>query len=202
MLSLAVCAVVLACAAFALMTYKDRTHVSSPPHAPGPDVNREFAVVYYSRSGHSEAVAREVARKFHAPIARIDAEYPRSLTGQSKAAADARAAALPQLQVEPHDLAPAGCLYLVSPTWLFRPAPPLWAFVENVDIHDQRIVLVMTGNSRYEQDQLDAFAERIRAKGGQLVRHVFLRRGRFFWQMSREELLQQTREQVGPCPMD
>jgi hypothetical protein len=53
-----------------------------------------------------------------------------------------------------------------------------------------------TGNSRYEQE-IDAFAARVQARGGRLVRHVFLRRGRIFWQKSRETLLRQVREQLG-----
>ena len=81
--------------AFTVMAVKDQTYVPSAPYAPGGEPNREVAVVYYSRSGHSEAVAREIARTFNAPIARIDADYPRDFSGQRKAVSDARARALP-----------------------------------------------------------------------------------------------------------
>lgn len=107
MLAVALGAVVLALAAFALMVAKDRTYVPSAPYAPRGEPNREVAVVYYSRSGHSEAVAREIARTFNAPIARIDADYPRDFAGQSKAVADAQEQALPGIRVEPIDLVPA-----------------------------------------------------------------------------------------------
>ena len=50
----------LGIAAFALMAVKDRTYVASEAYAPVGEPNRAVAVVYYSRSGHSEAVAREV----------------------------------------------------------------------------------------------------------------------------------------------
>jgi hypothetical protein len=53
---------VLGLGVFMLMTVKDRTYVPSRTYAPVGEPNREVAVVYYSRSGHSEAVAREVAR--------------------------------------------------------------------------------------------------------------------------------------------
>ncbi|MFZ5438747.1 MAG: hypothetical protein ACOZQL_02000 [Myxococcota bacterium] len=45
--------------------------------------------------------------------------------------------------------------------------------------------LVMTGNSRFKQEQIDAFARRVEARGGRLTRHIFLRRGRIYWQLSR-----------------
>ena len=60
--------------ALTVMAVKDQTYIPSAPYEPQGVVNSEIAVVYYSRSGHSEAVAREVARKFNAPIARIDAD--------------------------------------------------------------------------------------------------------------------------------
>ncbi len=195
-LLVALAAAVLGIAAFALMAAKDRTYVPSAPYSPQGEPNRDVAVVYYSRSGHSEAVAREIARTFNAPIARIDADYPRDFSGQARAVSDARAQALPRIRVEPIDLAPARRVFLVSPTWMFRPATPLWAYVEQTDLTGKEVVLVTTGNSRFEQAETDAFAKRVEAHGGRLVRHVFLRRGRIFWQMSREQLRKAIRAEL------
>jgi len=189
-------AVVLGVAAFAVMAAKDQTYVPSAPFSPQGEPNREVAVVYYSRSGHSEAAAREIARTFNAPIARIDADYPRDFSGQGKALSDARAQAHPPIRVEPIELASARRVFLVSPIWLFRPATPLWAYVEQTNLNGKEVVLVTTGNSRFEQAEIDAFAKRVEARGGRLIRHVFLRRGRIFWQKSREELLQEVRAET------
>ena len=197
MLTVALGAVVLELAAFAVMAAKDRTYVPSAPYSPRGEPHREVAVVYYSRSGHTEAVAREIARTFNAPIARIDADYPRDFAGKAKAVADAKEQALPEIRVEPIDLVPARRVFLVSPTWMFRPATPLWAYVEQTDLTGKEVVLVMTGNSRFKQEGVDAFAERVQARGGRLTRHIFLRRGRIFWQKSREELLREVRAEIG-----
>lgn len=182
--------------AFALMAVKDRTYVGSEAYAPVGEPNRAVAVVYYSRSGHSEAVAREVARTFNAPIARISADYPLDFSGQGKAVSDATAGELPRIEVEPIDLDPVRRLFLVSPTWMFRPATPLWAYVEQTDLTGKEIALVMTGNSRFEQTEVDSFARRVEARGGRLIRHLFLRRGRIFWQKSREDLLAEARARI------
>ena len=146
------------------------------------------------RSRKTSAV--EVTQAYLARIARIDADYARDFEGQSKAVSDARSAAVPAITVEPIELATTKRLFLVSPTWLFRPAPPLWAFVDQTDLTGKQITLVMTGNSRFKQEEIDAFAKRLEARGGRLERHVFLRRGRIFWQWSREELLEATRAEV------
>ena len=196
MLTIALGMAILGGTALVVMVLKDRTYAPSAPYTPRDPPDRHIAVVCYSRSGHSEGVAREIARTFNAPIARIEADYPRNFVGQAKAIKDARAETLPAIHVESLDLAPARRIFMVSPTWMFRPATPLWAYVEQADLTRKDVVLVMTGNSRYEQIEIDAFAARVKARGGHLVRHVFLRRGRIFWQKSRETLLREVREQL------
>ncbi|MBB4596459.1 flavodoxin family protein [Xanthomonas arboricola] len=187
----------LGIAAFTLIVVKDRTYVASPAFTPTAETSHAVAVVYYSRSGHSEAVAREAARLFDAPIARIDADYPRDISGQRRAVSDAKEGKLPYITVEPLDLSTVRRLYLVSPTWMFRPATPLWAYVAQTDLTGKEVILVTTGNSRFEQSETDAFARAVEARGGRLVQHVFLRRGRIFWQKSREELLLEARARLG-----
>ena len=182
--------------ALTVMAVKDQTYIPSAPYEPQGVTNGEIAVVYYSRSGHSEAVAREVARQFNAPIAQIEADYPRNFSGQWKAGSDARARVLPQIRVEPMDLARARRVFLVSPTWMFRPATPLWAYVEQAALASKEVVLVTTGNSRFEPGEIHAFAKRVEARDGHLIGHVFLRRGRIYWQKSRDELLKETRAEM------
>ena len=183
-------------AAFALMAVKDQTYVASEAYAPVGEPNREVAVVYYSRSGHSEAVAREVARTFNAPIARISADYPLDFSGQGKAVSDANAGELPRIGVGPIELDPARRVFLVSPIWMFRPATPLWAYVEQAQLRGKEVMLVTTGNSRFEQPETDAFARRVEAQGGRLTQHLFLRRGRIYWHKSREDLLTEARARI------
>jgi hypothetical protein len=62
LLTVGLAAAVLGIAAFAVMAAKDQTYVPSDPYSPRGTANREFAVVYYSRSGHSEAAAREIVK--------------------------------------------------------------------------------------------------------------------------------------------
>ena len=38
---------------------------------------------------------------------------------------------------------------------------------------------------------IDPHSQHRDARGGHLMRHVFLRRGRIYWQMSREDLIRQ-----------
>ena len=68
---------VAAIASFVLVQVKDRTYFHSPPYTPKQNNASDVLVIYYSRSGNTEAMAREVARKFNADIVKIEAErYP------------------------------------------------------------------------------------------------------------------------------
>lgn len=181
---------------FALMAWKDQSYAGSEVYAPLGRPNPTISVVYYSRSGHTEAVARRIASELNAPIARIDADYPRSFAGQRKAVADAGEPINTAITVEPSEPSPAPRLVLVSPTWMFRPATPIWTYVEQTNLTGKQVVLVMTGNSRFEQSEIAAFATRVAARGGKLEHHIFLRRGRVFWQKSRDELLTEVHEHI------
>ncbi|WNZ80891.1 hypothetical protein [Pseudomonas sp. P105] len=189
MIALIAIAAVAGLSAFTAVGVKDQTYVASPEFSANAEASSENVVVYYSRSGHSEAVAREVAKRLKAPISRIDADYPLSFGGQTKAIADAEAKAFPLINVESLDLRPAKRVYLVSPTWMFRPAPPLWTFVRQSDLSGKDVVLIMTGNSRFKQEEIDKFSHLINSRGGHLIHQEFIRRGRVYWQMSRGELL-------------
>ena len=112
---------------------------------------------------------RRLRRAFNAPIARIDADYPRDFSGQGRAVSDARAQALSPIRVEPIDLAPGRRVFLVSPTCMLRPVTPLLAYLEQADLTGKAVALVTTGNSRFEQAATDAFANRVGAHGGRLA---------------------------------
>lgn len=172
--------------ALTVMVVKDRTYVPSAPYAPQREPNQEVAVVYYSRSGHSEAAAREIARiqcahrpdrcrlppRLFGPVEgrlRCEGARPSSDPGRAPRC-QCGAPLVPRvahLDVPPGDAA----LGLRRAGWPTA----------------KQVVLFTTGNSRFKQVEIDAFAQRVEAQGGRLIRYVFVRRGRIYWQKSREE---------------
>ena len=68
--------------------------------------------------------------------------------------------------------------------------------MEQALLEGKEVVLPTTGNSRFEQSETDAFARRVESRGGHLIHHVFLRRGRIFWQKSREEFLKEVQAEM------
>jgi len=194
---LAVCIVAVALiASFVLVQVKDRTYFHSPLYSPKQDRDSTVLVVYYSRSGNTEAMAREVARKFNAGIVKIEAErYPLDYQGWRNAANDADDK-ITMVQISPEivDMRKYRLVFIGSPIWWYRPAPPLWTFVEKNDFKEKNVILFNTFNSRFKSEEIEKFQGEIEKKGGRLIDHIFIRRGRVYYQKSGEQLIGESQE--------
>ncbi|MCP4581441.1 MAG: flavodoxin/nitric oxide synthase [candidate division Zixibacteria bacterium] len=183
-------AAVLSIAALALVIIKDRTYFHSPSYSPDKSIETDILVVYYSRSGNTEAMAREIARKMKADIIKIESEsYGLDFKGWFDAANDARRKNETEIIPEVVDLTPYRLIFLGSPVWLFRPAPPLWTFVDKNDFKNKNVILFNTFNSRFKDEEIEEFQKRVENKGGRFVDHVYIRRGRVYNQKSGMELI-------------
>ena len=185
-------AALLGLAAFVLVQIKDRTYFHSPPYSRDPQKQTGVLVVYYSRSGNTEALAREIARKLEADIIRIEsAAYTLDYKGWRRASKDASSEIPAEIEPEVVDMSQYRLVFLGSPIWWFRPAPPLWTFVEKNDFSGQNIILFNTFNSRFKPEKIQEFRLKLENKGGKLVDHIYIRRGRVYYQKSGQELIQE-----------
>jgi hypothetical protein len=57
----------------------------------------------------------------------------------------------------------------------------------------QAAVLFNTFNSRFKQEEFDKFRRLIETRGGKVIDHLYVRRGRVLFQKSRAELLEEVR---------
>ena len=188
--------VIAAIASFVLVQVKDRTYFHSPPYDPKKNRNSGVLVVYYSRSGNTEAMAREVARKFDADIIKIAAKrYSLNFKGWRNANNDAENK-VTKVQIEPEvvDLEKYDLVFIGSPIWWYRPAPPLWTFVAMNDFNKKNVVLFNTFNSRFKSEEIEKFQKEIERRGGKLIDHIFIRRGRVYYQKSGEQLIEESQE--------
>jgi flavodoxin len=184
-------------ASIILVLIKDRTYFHSPPYTKEKTGSTDVLVVYYSRSGNTEAMAREIARKFEADIVRIEADkYTLDFEGWRHANRDAEEKLYAEIEPEVIDMDRYHLVFLGSPIWWFRPAPPLWTFVEKNNFTDKDVVLFNTFNSRFKAGEIQEFGQKIEEKGGRLVDHVYVRRGRVYHQMNGEQLMEDSQEIV------
>lgn len=132
-------------ASFILVQIKDRTYFHSPPYSPKQDKDSTALVVYYSRSGNTEAMAREIAQRLQADIIKLETKlYSLDFKGWFKANRDSRSKKNVDIRPEVVDLQRYRLVFLGSPIWWYRPAPPLWTFVEKNDFSGKEVVLFNT----------------------------------------------------------
>ena len=171
--------------------YKTQTSwVESSPYVRDGTEPAHTLVVVYSRTGNTFGAAKEIARYFNAELLQIKApQYAKTIEGQMRASKDAdNEVTTTPIQHDAVDLSSYDLIVLCSPTWWFRPAPPLWSFVENHNFSGASIFLIMTGNSRYKKYFIDQFANQLASKNGNFIDLLFIRRGRFLWQKNSYEV--------------
>ena len=122
--------------------------------------------------------------------------YTLDFGGWRRAADDARNLRLTPIRPRRVDLTRYRLVLLGSPIWLYRPAPPLWSFVQQSQLTGKRVVLFNTYNSRFKAEQIEAFGRAVARRGGRLVDHIHVRRGRVIHQLSGEELVRRARAAV------
>ncbi len=166
------------------------TWVDTGPYRRTSDAPAEVLVVVYSRTGNTLGAAKAAARFFDADLLRVEAaRYPRTLGGQLRASDDADdEVTRTDITHEPVDLSAYELIVLCSPTWWFRPAPPLWAFVAENDFAGRPVFLLMTGNSRLTVERTEKFGAWVESSAGRFLGYHFIRRGRIYWQKRPEEV--------------
>lgn len=184
--SVAVCVVVLL-----FWFYRTQTvWVESKPYQRASFEPAKTLVVVYSRTGNTLGAAKEVASYFDADLLEITApQYSRDLQGHLLANkhADEEATTTP-IKHDPVDLKQYDLIFLCSPTWWFRPAIPLWAFVEKHDFTGKPVFLLMTGNSRMKEEHIGEFGTLVENNNGKFLDVLFIQRGRVYWQKTPEEV--------------
>lgn len=166
------------------------------PHAHSGENASRTAVVYFSRSGNTALAARHIAHRLDAQLFRLDApNYAPGLPGLAYALKDAtllkeRQDALPEITPAKIDLTPFDILWLGSPIWLYSPAPPIWAFIENSDFSGKRVILFNTHNSHFSDEHIARFKAQVLARGAVTFEHRTVLRGRMTQQITPEQILQ------------
>ena len=148
-------------------------------------------VVVYSYTGNTRAVADEIIKRFKTDIVVIKANEYDGLTGSIKANNDAwNEEKTTDIKPETVDMSQYKLVFLGSPIWWYRPAVPLWTFVEKNNFKDKKVVLFNTFNSKFKSEYIEEFINLVKKKDGQFLDHLYVRRGRWYSQLSREELLE------------
>jgi len=154
-------------------------------------------VVYYSLSKNTEIMAQEIAKNLKADIIIIEASaYSPEGEGLKKAHADGKAdVKITDIVPETKNMDQYDSVFLGAPIWWYRPAVPLWTFVEKNDFTDKKVVLFTTYGSSFHEKDIEEFGKLIENKGGTYVEHLGIAMGESK-KKSNKEVLEATRKLI------
>lgn len=167
--------------------------IEQHPHTAAPG---STLVVFFSRSGNTEIMARKIAELKQADILPLQsARNQIGFSGHIEALKDARNT---HADITPKtvDLSRYQTIYIGSPVWLYSPAPQVYEFAKSNDFTGKKVILFNSMNSKFEQKYIDEFANIVRQNGGEFVQHLYIIRGRMGQQMSQEAFLREVENKL------
>lgn len=148
-------------------------------------------VVFFSRSGHTEVMARKIAELTQADVLPLQsARNQIGLLGMLQAVQDARKTDA-EIVPDKVDLSAYDTVYIGSPVWFYSPAPQVYQFAKSNDFSGKKVILFNSMNSRFDQRFIDDFKRIVERNGGTFDKHIYVIRGRIGQQMSSDEFLKE-----------
>lgn len=190
--------IVVAVATFFWYYRTQTVWVKSEEYKRASSIPAKALVVVYSRTGNTMSAAKNVAKHFDADLLKIKApQYARDFNGLKRASSDADEEVITTpIEHSPIDLSNYDFIILCTPTWWFRPAVPMFSFVENHDFLGKPVMLIMTGNSRKIDERTEKFKQLVEEKNGNLLDILFVKRGRIYWQKTPDEVNNEVLEAI------
>jgi len=104
-------------------------------------------VVYYSRTGKSEIIARTIAENFSADIVQLKApQYGDGFVGYLRATIDCTINRTTTIDIPAVDLSKYSFVFLVCPIWGWDICVPMKTFIIQSDFKNDNLIMVTTAN--------------------------------------------------------
>lgn len=128
------------------------------PPAPNEHTSRQHAVVHYSRDGHTDRLARQLAETLGADLFRITTgRYTGNTLGYLHAGFDSLTGRLPHIAPIPN-LSGYASVSLGAPIWTSYPATPLRAYLASHPKLPEAVGVFTTSGGNASQDKAFSMA--------------------------------------------
>lgn len=155
------------------------------------EVDSKTLVVFFSRSGNTELMARKIALLKDATVVPIQSKRDNiGFWGWIQAMQDARNLTA-EITPSKIDMSAYDTIYIGSPIWLYSPAPQVFEFIKNNNFTGKKVILFNSMNSKFEQKYIDDFKNIIEQNGGTFEKHFYIIRGRMPQQMETDIFLKE-----------
>jgi len=132
------------------------------------EASQKALVLYYSRTGNCRAVAQAIGETARCPVQEIkDLKNRAGFWGFISGMIDIRKRPITDIEPVSVDLSPYDTIYLGSPIWGMRFAPAITTVLERFDFKGKKIKLFAVVAGNYKQEKIDAYAQKLSARGAQ-----------------------------------
>lgn len=140
-------------------------------------------VVYYSRTGKSEIVAKTIAEYFNSDIVQINAaDYPEGFAGYVRATIDCTLNRTTTIEPAQVDFSKYSFIFMVAPIWGWDISVPMRTLIMQSNFNNKRLVMVTTANidikkyAHYKDDAsfLNIFFRDYLNRKGMQIRNIAL----------------------------
>ena len=133
-------------------------------------------VVYYSWSGNTELVSKNLAEIIKADVIKLeDVAKPSREEAYSSGKDAAKQGKSWPIKSFKTDLTGYERIFVGSPVWFGMPAPAYNAFIEQVDFKGKSVVVFVTLGGGSPDNAIKTMTEKVTAKGGKVVSSFYVR---------------------------
>ncbi|MCD7781734.1 MAG: flavodoxin [Methanosphaera sp.] len=127
-------------------------------------------VIYYSRTGKTRYVAKEISKKLGCNTIEIKDNKSRSgITGYISGAFDTVVGNQTSIEPQTVDLADYDTIYIGTPVWAYNPTPAILEFIHNTNFNNKNVVTFITLGSQGIDSCLKRLNGEIINKGGRII---------------------------------
>ncbi len=152
-------------------------HMSiEPVSVKGLQNKSKAIVIYYTRTGNTEAAAEAVRDEFDCDLQEIkDLKDRLGITGFIGGMIDVKRNKVAEIKPEALDLSSYELIYVCSPTWGMRLAPAVTTFMNLADFKNKKVFMIVTATGKMVDKTFKTVADEIRAKGGIDAGHLLIK---------------------------
>lgn len=148
-------------------------------------------IVYYSKTGKTELVAKEIARILDGDIIKVEEIKKRKgFYGFITAGYDARKEKYSEIKPMDFNLDNYDLIFVGTPIWARKPTPAINTFISKADFRDKKVIIFVTMAMQDGKNVIRILTDRIKSKGGKIVNSFAIQTGR----VKRERIIEKAEE--------
>ena len=129
-------------------------------------------VLYYSKTGNTETVAREISKVANGELKKLELKKEISFMGAAFSAALGLKGKIKSMDFNVKDY---DNIFIGTPVWAGKTSTPINTFLSEVDLAGKNVFVFITqADNKTPNSVYDSIEKRVSAKGGKVINNFFI----------------------------